>query len=153
MKRLTDVWGSWGEWGKCSRSCGGGVSFRQRRCYSQRWKITSFTELLHVWSNIHSEPKSLCVWFQGKKVTCVHFTWSLTSVTSLLFWRHSLICLCFASFARRQWSLCEIWGCIIGMAAAVQSGLVWKAWGSGERAQSIVFLSQEPVAMPMLSQT
>uniref|UniRef100_A0A672U2T2 Papilin, proteoglycan like sulfated glycoprotein n=1 Tax=Strigops habroptila TaxID=2489341 RepID=A0A672U2T2_STRHB len=31
-----DVWGNWGEWGKCSRSCGGGVSFRQRRCYSQR---------------------------------------------------------------------------------------------------------------------
>uniref|UniRef100_A0A8B9Q0A5 Papilin n=1 Tax=Apteryx owenii TaxID=8824 RepID=A0A8B9Q0A5_APTOW len=31
-----DVWGSWGEWGECSRSCGGGVSFRQRRCYSQR---------------------------------------------------------------------------------------------------------------------
>ncbi|NWT09893.1 PPN protein, partial [Vireo altiloquus] len=36
MKRQADVWGSWGEWGKCSRSCGGGVSFRQRRCYSQR---------------------------------------------------------------------------------------------------------------------
>uniref|UniRef100_A0A8B9M0G3 Papilin n=1 Tax=Accipiter nisus TaxID=211598 RepID=A0A8B9M0G3_9AVES len=35
-KRQIDVWGSWGEWGKCSRSCGGGVSFRQRRCYSQR---------------------------------------------------------------------------------------------------------------------
>ncbi|XP_014797540.1 PREDICTED: papilin isoform X2 [Calidris pugnax] len=36
MKRQIDVWGSWGEWGRCSRSCGGGVSFRQRRCYSQR---------------------------------------------------------------------------------------------------------------------
>nr|XP_009925404.1 PREDICTED: papilin [Haliaeetus albicilla] len=36
MKRQIDVWGSWGEWGKCSRSCGGGVSFRQRRCDSQR---------------------------------------------------------------------------------------------------------------------
>ncbi|KFQ57036.1 Papilin, partial [Nestor notabilis] len=36
MKRQIDVWGNWGEWGKCSRSCGGGVSFRQRRCYSQR---------------------------------------------------------------------------------------------------------------------
>ncbi|NXE08013.1 PPN protein, partial [Lophotis ruficrista] len=36
MKRQIDVWGSWGEWGKCSRSCGGGVSFRQRLCYSQR---------------------------------------------------------------------------------------------------------------------
>ncbi|NWY66632.1 PPN protein, partial [Erithacus rubecula] len=36
MKRQVDVWGSWSEWSKCSRSCGGGVSFRQRRCYSQR---------------------------------------------------------------------------------------------------------------------
>ncbi|NXE21965.1 PPN protein, partial [Ardeotis kori] len=35
-KRQIDVWGSWGEWGKCSRNCGGGVSFRQRLCYSQR---------------------------------------------------------------------------------------------------------------------
>ncbi|KFP54465.1 Papilin, partial [Cathartes aura] len=41
MKRQIDVWGSWGEWGKCSRSCGGGVSFRQRRCYSQRTEGTS----------------------------------------------------------------------------------------------------------------
>ncbi|KFR09596.1 Papilin, partial [Opisthocomus hoazin] len=36
MKRQIDAWGSWGEWGRCSRSCGGGVSFRQRHCYSQR---------------------------------------------------------------------------------------------------------------------
>lgn len=42
MKRQVDVWGSWGEWSKCSRSCGGGVSFRQRRCYSQRWGLTPF---------------------------------------------------------------------------------------------------------------
>ncbi|NXW87392.1 PPN protein, partial [Alopecoenas beccarii] len=41
MKRQIDVWGSWGEWGKCSRSCGGGVSFRQRRCYSQRTEGSS----------------------------------------------------------------------------------------------------------------
>ncbi|OPJ83012.1 papilin isoform A [Patagioenas fasciata monilis] len=41
MKRQIDVWGSWGEWGKCSRSCGGGVSFRQRRCFSQRTEGTS----------------------------------------------------------------------------------------------------------------
>ncbi|NXN01937.1 PPN protein, partial [Sylvia borin] len=40
MKRQVDVWGSWGEWSKCSRSCGGGVSFRQRRCYSQRTEGT-----------------------------------------------------------------------------------------------------------------
>ncbi|NXW74308.1 PPN protein, partial [Hirundo rustica] len=36
VTRQVDVWGSWGEWSECSRSCGGGVSFRQRRCYSQR---------------------------------------------------------------------------------------------------------------------
>ncbi|KFP73678.1 Papilin, partial [Acanthisitta chloris] len=36
LKRQVDVWESWGEWSKCSRSCGGGVSFRQRRCYSQQ---------------------------------------------------------------------------------------------------------------------
>ncbi|XP_068254605.1 papilin isoform X2 [Nyctibius grandis] len=41
MKRQIDVWGSWGEWGKCSRSCGSGVSFRQRRCYSQRTEGSS----------------------------------------------------------------------------------------------------------------
>ncbi|XP_020665827.3 papilin isoform X1 [Pogona vitticeps] len=35
-KRQYDSWGSWGEWGECSRSCGGGVSLRHRRCYSQR---------------------------------------------------------------------------------------------------------------------
>ncbi|NXS40900.1 PPN protein, partial [Balaeniceps rex] len=40
-KRQIDVWGSWGEWGKCSRSCGGGVSFRQWRCYSQRAEAAS----------------------------------------------------------------------------------------------------------------
>ncbi|NXA06253.1 PPN protein, partial [Sapayoa aenigma] len=41
MKRQVDVWGNWGEWGKCSRSCGGGVSFRQRHCYSQRTESSS----------------------------------------------------------------------------------------------------------------
>ncbi|XP_062973702.1 papilin isoform X2 [Elgaria multicarinata webbii] len=35
-KRQNDFWGSWGEWSECSRSCGGGVSIRPRRCYSQR---------------------------------------------------------------------------------------------------------------------
>ncbi|XP_034625129.1 papilin isoform X2 [Trachemys scripta elegans] len=35
-KRQIDFWGGWGEWSECSRSCGGGISFRQRRCYSQR---------------------------------------------------------------------------------------------------------------------
>ncbi|XP_052551449.1 papilin isoform X3 [Tympanuchus pallidicinctus] len=41
MRRQTGVWGSWGEWGKCSRSCGGGVSVRQRRCYFQRTESAS----------------------------------------------------------------------------------------------------------------
>ncbi|POI36215.1 hypothetical protein CIB84_000033 [Bambusicola thoracicus] len=41
MKRQTGVWGSWGEWGKCSRSCGGGVSVRQRHCYFQRTESAS----------------------------------------------------------------------------------------------------------------
>ncbi|XP_060117802.1 papilin isoform X1 [Heteronotia binoei] len=36
VKRQSDFWGSWGEWGDCSRSCAGGVSIRQRHCYSQR---------------------------------------------------------------------------------------------------------------------
>ncbi|XP_075783381.1 papilin isoform X2 [Pelodiscus sinensis] len=35
-RRQADFWGGWGEWSECSRSCGGGISFRQRRCYSQR---------------------------------------------------------------------------------------------------------------------
>uniref|UniRef100_A0A803YGQ3 Papilin n=1 Tax=Meleagris gallopavo TaxID=9103 RepID=A0A803YGQ3_MELGA len=41
MGRQAGVWGSWGEWGKCSRSCGGGVSVRQRRCYFQRTESAS----------------------------------------------------------------------------------------------------------------
>ncbi|XP_019374659.1 PREDICTED: papilin isoform X10 [Gavialis gangeticus] len=36
VKRQNDVWGSWGEWHECSRTCGGGISFRQRLCHSQR---------------------------------------------------------------------------------------------------------------------
>uniref|UniRef100_A0A8C0HA93 Papilin, proteoglycan like sulfated glycoprotein n=1 Tax=Chelonoidis abingdonii TaxID=106734 RepID=A0A8C0HA93_CHEAB len=36
LVRQIDFWGGWGEWSGCSRSCGGGISFRQRRCYSQR---------------------------------------------------------------------------------------------------------------------
>ncbi|XP_070795834.1 papilin [Pituophis catenifer annectens] len=35
-KRQNDFWGSWGEWSECSRSCGGGISLRQRHCYSRR---------------------------------------------------------------------------------------------------------------------
>ncbi|OXB63348.1 hypothetical protein ASZ78_001924 [Callipepla squamata] len=41
IKRQVGVWGSWSEWGKCSRSCGGGVSVRQRRCYFQRTENAS----------------------------------------------------------------------------------------------------------------
>uniref|UniRef100_UPI00398F7257 papilin isoform X2 n=1 Tax=Pristiophorus japonicus TaxID=55135 RepID=UPI00398F7257 len=35
-RRQTDYWGPWGEWGECSRTCGIGVTFRERRCYSYR---------------------------------------------------------------------------------------------------------------------
>uniref|UniRef100_A0A8C9EQJ0 Papilin n=1 Tax=Pavo cristatus TaxID=9049 RepID=A0A8C9EQJ0_PAVCR len=41
LKRQAGVWGSWGEWGKCSRSCGGGVSVRQRHCYFQSENVFS----------------------------------------------------------------------------------------------------------------
>ncbi|XP_006865675.1 PREDICTED: papilin [Chrysochloris asiatica] len=36
QRRQRDVWGPWGEWSPCSRTCGGGISFRERPCYSQR---------------------------------------------------------------------------------------------------------------------
>ncbi|KAK7806678.1 hypothetical protein U0070_026174 [Myodes glareolus] len=36
VRRQSDTWGVWGEWSPCSRTCGGGVSFRERPCYSQR---------------------------------------------------------------------------------------------------------------------
>ncbi|XP_059505359.1 papilin isoform X2 [Stegostoma tigrinum] len=35
-RRQTDYWGPWGEWGECSRTCGIGVTFRDRHCYSYR---------------------------------------------------------------------------------------------------------------------
>lgn len=36
VRRQSDTWGTWGEWSPCSRTCGGGISFRERPCYSQR---------------------------------------------------------------------------------------------------------------------
>ncbi|XP_051004198.1 papilin [Acomys russatus] len=36
VRRQSDTWGAWGEWSPCSRTCGGGVSSRERPCYSQR---------------------------------------------------------------------------------------------------------------------
>ncbi|KAM9091000.1 papilin isoform 5-T6 [Megaptera novaeangliae] len=36
VRRQSDTWSSWGNWSPCSRTCGGGVSFRERPCYSQR---------------------------------------------------------------------------------------------------------------------
>lgn len=35
-KRQSDFWDNWSDWGDCSRTCGGGVSFRERQCYSRR---------------------------------------------------------------------------------------------------------------------
>nr|DBA14302.1 TPA: hypothetical protein GDO54_005295 [Pyxicephalus adspersus] len=35
-KRQSDFWDNWSDWGECSRTCGGGVSFRERQCYSRR---------------------------------------------------------------------------------------------------------------------
>ncbi|XP_068110224.1 papilin isoform X2 [Hyperolius riggenbachi] len=35
-KRQSDFWDNWSDWGECSRSCGGGISFRERQCYSRR---------------------------------------------------------------------------------------------------------------------
>ncbi|XP_044515907.1 papilin [Gracilinanus agilis] len=36
VRRQNESWGRWGEWSQCSRTCGGGVSFQERHCYSQR---------------------------------------------------------------------------------------------------------------------
>ncbi|XP_070106135.1 papilin isoform X5 [Equus caballus] len=36
LRQQSDTWGLWGNWSPCSRTCGGGVSFRERPCYSQR---------------------------------------------------------------------------------------------------------------------
>ncbi|XP_075048304.1 papilin isoform X2 [Mixophyes fleayi] len=36
VKRQSDFWDNWSDWGECSRSCGGGVSYRERQCYSRR---------------------------------------------------------------------------------------------------------------------
>lgn len=36
VKQQSDSWGSWGNWSPCSRTCGGGISFRERPCHSQR---------------------------------------------------------------------------------------------------------------------
>ena len=29
-------WGEWEDWSACSKSCGGGVSYRRRRCYQSK---------------------------------------------------------------------------------------------------------------------
>ncbi|XP_020030715.2 papilin isoform X1 [Castor canadensis] len=36
VRQQSDRWGPWGEWSPCSRTCGGGISFRERPCYSHR---------------------------------------------------------------------------------------------------------------------
>ncbi|XP_045865199.1 papilin isoform X2 [Meles meles] len=36
VRRQSDTWGPWGPWSSCSRTCGVGVSVRERPCFSQR---------------------------------------------------------------------------------------------------------------------
>ncbi|XP_054423289.1 papilin isoform X2 [Pteronotus mesoamericanus] len=36
VRQQSDTWGPWGDWSPCSRTCGGGISFQERPCYSQR---------------------------------------------------------------------------------------------------------------------
>uniref|UniRef100_A0A8B9G4Z9 Papilin, proteoglycan like sulfated glycoprotein n=1 Tax=Amazona collaria TaxID=241587 RepID=A0A8B9G4Z9_9PSIT len=85
LKRQIDVWGSWGEWGECSRSCGGGVSFRQRHCYSQRTEVPSSCvgpARSYRSCNIQSCPESSrdfraeqCAEFDGKEFQGKKYKW------------------------------------------------------------------------------
>ncbi|XP_004754894.2 papilin isoform X5 [Mustela putorius furo] len=36
VRRQSDTWGPWGPWSSCSRTCGVGISVRERPCFSQR---------------------------------------------------------------------------------------------------------------------
>lgn len=29
-------WGDWQDWSQCSKKCGGGISYRRRRCYQSK---------------------------------------------------------------------------------------------------------------------
>lgn len=40
-QRAYPRWGNWGKWSDCSRSCGGGVRFQQRKCIN-RWVLICY---------------------------------------------------------------------------------------------------------------
>ena len=73
-------WSSWSRWGQCSRTCGGGVSFRTRRCNNPKPSYGGEP------CRGKSEEYKLCniyrflIW----PVNDVFFKWSLVLVVGVL---------------------------------------------------------------------